>query len=197
MACCEGGGAIDAALHCSPCSEVALSAGPLIDSHCHINLDPLLTRHEIVIFEALKANINGFCVNGVSLGDDWSSVQMLHEKFPDFIIPSYGLHPHNIQEYRQLEETVSWEKLLEQKLTINEIAGVGECGLDKLIKKDIPLDCQVDVLQKHLRIAKRFSRVMIINRSITCLFLYSLPYSAYLCSLCASLGYFIRCATAL
>ena len=164
MECCDPKGDPGEELHCFPCDESEPCTGPLIDAHCHINLSPLLERHETVINEALKENISDFVVNGVSPGDDWNSVQMLHEKFPDVIIPSYGLHPHYILNFMRQEGSESWEKLLEQKLKLNSIAGVGECGLDKMIKKDVPLDFQVDVLQKHLDIAKRFNR----NVSIHC-----------------------------
>lgn len=162
MECCDPAGVSDAASACSPCGEPVSYSGPLVDAHCHVNLSPLFDRHEIVIKDAIVENINTLVVNAVSPGDDWDNVQTLAQKFPEVIIPSYGLHPHYIKNYFTHEVSVPWEKLLEQKLVMNSLAGVGECGLDKMIKKDTPLDFQVNIFQRHLDIAKRYERVNVI-----------------------------------
>ncbi len=159
MECCDPAKDGDSISTCSPCDDPVICSGPLIDAHCHVNLSPLFDRHEIVIKDALEESINTLVVNAVCPGDDWDSVQMLHRKFPEVIIPSFGLHPHYIKNHFIHEVSVPWESLLEQKLAANSLAGVGECGLDKMIKKDTPLDFQVNILHRHLDIAKRFNRV--------------------------------------
>jgi TatD DNase family protein len=54
----------------------------------------------------------------------------------------------------------NWEDVLIDLISRNLNAHIGEVGLDKNIKKKTPMDIQINILIKHIRIAKRFERVL-------------------------------------
>ena len=67
--------------------------------------------------------------------------------------PSFGLHPW----WLRLENSEPLE-LLRQRIEACPCAGVGECGLDSLRKKEISLELQLEVLRSQLDLAKEFQR---------------------------------------
>lgn len=92
----------------------------------------------------LQSGIRRCVVNGTS-PSDWPRVAELAEKYPEFVIPSFGLHPWH-------QSTDPWtDKLIEYIDTIPN-ACIGECGLDRWMKgHDIIL--QSDIFCTHLAIA--------------------------------------------
>ena len=57
----------------------------------------------------------------------------------------------------------AWEAELEGLLTRFPAAGVGECGLDKAIKADVPLELQVEIMRRHCEIAERHGRPVTVH----------------------------------
>jgi Tat protein secretion system quality control protein TatD with DNase activity len=51
-----------------------------------------------------------------------------------------------------------WDTQLLDHLKRIPSAGVGECGLDRAIKQDVPLELQEEVLKKHIAIARQLGR---------------------------------------
>lgn len=77
----------------------------------------------------------------------------------DASIPNYsiGIHPWYIVENR-LEEDL---KIIEGKLSDENCLAIGECGLDKRI--EIPFDLQEEVFKKHLALAEKFKKPVVIH----------------------------------
>lgn len=81
------------------------------------------------------------------------------------MIPNFGLHPWWIERFlqRQSELGCSWQEALERKLQECPNAGVGECGLDKNVKKDASMEIQAEILHEHIRIAGKYHRSVTIH----------------------------------
>lgn len=114
------------------------------DAHNHLQdarFDGIRSR---VIAEMLEASITHCVVNGTS-PSDWPHVAHLAQKYPDFIIPSFGLHPWQ-------KPTEHWLDDLLHYLDTTPHACLGECGLDRWIK-DYDLDQQKEIFTTQLEIA--------------------------------------------
>ncbi len=74
-------------------------------------------------------------------------------------IPFYsiGINPWYIVENR-IEEDL---KIIEEKLQAENCLAIGECGLDKRI--DIPFDLQEEVFRKHLILAEKYQKPVVIH----------------------------------
>jgi TatD DNase family protein len=107
-----------------------------------------------------KSGVIAAAICGTFPGSDWDAVARYAAQFPDYIIPSYGLHPWWLNSHLQKGEdgTYLWEDDLRRRLESNQSAGVGECGLDKARRGLPSMDIQADVTLRHLRIAAELWR---------------------------------------
>ncbi len=90
------------------------------------------------------------------------SVLELVNQYPnefDATIPNYsiGIHPWYIIE----NEIDNHLKIIESKLKSPNCLAIGECGLDKRI--DFPIDKQIFVFKKHLELAKKYNKPVILH----------------------------------
>ena len=154
----------------------------LFDAHCHLQLDPLYPHAaRAVELARSKYGVQGMSVCGTSpVGDDWQRIVQLHEQFPRDVVPSFGLHPWWIHRYNQhissendhvetskqqvaVTQPMSWMDQLEELLQRFPSAGVGECGLDKAVKKDVTLDEQESILIAHIQLATKYQRALTVH----------------------------------
>jgi len=138
---------------------------PLIDSHCHLDLEPLNSGVQHFMQEAAAAGVHFFVVPGVH-PDGWSGIAALAaENRP--VLPAYGIHPMhagciNDENLDRLQEFASLG------------VAIGEIGLDPVYQ--VPLAQQESAFREQLRIAAKlglpvlihcrraFNRVLIILR---------------------------------
>lgn len=78
----------------------ALSA--LVDSHCHLQLEPLGAFSESAVDLALEMGVRRIVVCGTEPGEDWRRVLALHQAHPEIVVPNFGLHPWWIKKYYTL-----------------------------------------------------------------------------------------------
>ena len=140
-----------------------------VDSHAHLQLAPLYDQRETALFNARVSGVHTIVVNGVCPGEDWSLVETLCLESSSNslqLVPSFGLHPWWIEKLleKDFDETalislcddVSLQ--LRQKLSELTSACVGECGLDKNVKKRVNIDAQETILRVHVQIAIEYQR---------------------------------------
>ena len=147
----------------------------LVDSHAHLQLDPLFGQIGVALNNAVTTRVHAIIVNAVCPGVDWERVETLSSSSlvaqSPLLIPSFGLHPWWIGEMLKATETLPSDsneaitalcsdikKQLTQKLIDIPLAGVGECGLDKIIKKTVSLATQESLLRCHLEVAMEYER---------------------------------------
>lgn len=144
----------------------------LMDGHCHLQLSPLYEDSDAAIARAKAVGVTSAAVCGTMPGEDWDRVEDLYRRHPDFVRPQFGLHPWWIRRYalavggeegEGAECPSGWEAELEARLMRLPSAGVGECGLDKAIRADVPMEVQEAVLRKHLALGERLGRPVTIH----------------------------------
>ncbi|CAK0893524.1 unnamed protein product [Prorocentrum cordatum] len=132
----------------------------LFDAHCHLQLPRLLPHAAGAVAAARAAGVVRAAVCGCSRGD-WGEVEKLATAFPEFVAPQFGVHPWWAAEHEgpgAAAAAEGWVERLEAFLRRHPSAGVGECGLDKAKKKEIPMDVQVSVLRPQLELARELAR---------------------------------------
>lgn len=108
----------------------------MFDAHNHIQDQRFDGIREDVIRTMIESGIQRCVVNGTS-PSDWPMVAELAEKYPDLVIPSFGLHPW-------YQATKRWTDELIDYVTSIPKACIGECGLDRWIKgHDITLQSEI------------------------------------------------------
>jgi len=103
----------------------------LFDAHNHLQDERLKLHQDKIVAEAQEQGIQKMVVNG-SCEADWAEVTALAKRFPELIIPSFGLHPWYVA-----DRTDEWKATL-LKLLDATAAAVGEIGLDKWILERPP-----------------------------------------------------------
>lgn len=126
--------------------------GGLIDSHCHLDLEPLKSRLPSLLQEASAAGVQNFIVPGVH-PDGWSGISILAADNVG-IFPAYGIHP--------MHTGMVTDKILE-KLLEYSVSGVaiGETGLDPAYP--VALELQERVFREQLRIAGKCGLPLLIH----------------------------------
>lgn len=151
----------------------------LVDAHCHIQLEPLYSRltPSAALHRALSTGVTHVTACSVCPGEDWERLQETHAQYPNRIYPQYGLHPWYITkalvpdsadsvQFGLSSPTLSLEEFssaLEDVVRRFPQCGVGECGLDKSIRRQVSLQRQEEVLFHHLKIASQYNRPLTLH----------------------------------
>jgi TatD DNase family protein len=136
---------------------------PLIDSHCHLDLEPLLSGAQHFMQEAAAAGVQRFIVPGVH-PDGWSRIAALATENRT-VLPAYGIHP--------MHAGCINDEILNRLRGLAPLGvAIGEIGLDPSYQ--VPLPQQEIAFREQLRIAvnlglpvlihcrRTFNRVLII-----------------------------------
>lgn len=131
-----------------------MTQDPLIDTHCHLGWKNLEEDLPQVLDQASTA---GVCAM-VDVGIDVESSRKALERSRQHpsLYPTAGLHPCNCADH----ETDFTE--IERLCLEDEIVAIGETGLD-LYWKEIPLATQRASLEKHLELARRTGKPLILH----------------------------------
>lgn len=114
----------------------------LIDSHCHLDLEPLRSGLPQYLQEASDAGVQGFIVPGVH-PDGWEGISAVAAG-DSRIFPAYGIHPMHAG-------TVN-DRILDRLLELSaDGAAIGETGLDPFYP--VPPELQERAFREQLRIA--------------------------------------------
>lgn len=126
----------------------------LVDSHCHINFDPLGERVPEVLANARENGVAYMLCVSVNL-EDFPEVLTLAREHPH-IFASVGVHPN---------ERDGEEPSVERLATLGkdqDIVAVGETGLD-YFRSSGDLDWQHERFRTHVRAARQLDKPLIIH----------------------------------
>ena len=133
------------------------SAARLYDAHNHLQDERFAGRQKELVAAARASGVVGMVVNG-SCAEDWLAVSELALRYPDLVIPAFGLHPWYVPECR-----ANWREVFSYWMKTPR-ATVGEIGLDRW-KPDLPWEGQEDAFLFQLGVAARHN----VPASIHCL----------------------------
>lgn len=114
----------------------------LIDSHCHLDLEPLKSGLPQFLREASAAGVRGFVVPGVH-PDGWPGIAAVAGETP-LVFPAYGIHPM----HAECVNDMVLERLRERSA---EAVAIGETGLDPVYS--VSLDLQERAFREQIRVA--------------------------------------------
>ena len=95
----------------------------MIDSHCHLDHEPLLENLDLVIERAKNIGINKLLTICTTF-ESFEIIKFLVKKDP-IIFGTYGIHPHETE-----KNIVTKETIIKNTNENEKIIGVGETGLD-------------------------------------------------------------------
>lgn len=113
----------------------------LIDTHCHLDLPPLVGQLDELLIEARSVGVTRWIVPSVH-PDAWQQISDLAARHPD-LRPAYGIHP--------LHAATTTVDHLQRLVQIAPTGvAIGEIGLDATYEA---LDQQEELFREQLRIA--------------------------------------------
>lgn len=123
----------------------------LIDTHCHLDCEPLASQLPQLLDEARAAGVSQWVVPGISPAG-WPGIMALCRSTPG-VVPAVGIHP-------QASGTATDEQLAQLDLLAGEAVAIGEIGLDRQVAD---LNRQEACLREQLRIARRHGLPVLIH----------------------------------
>lgn len=129
-----------------------LSAAGLIDSHCHLDLEPLCGNLHQVVAEARMAGVTEFVVPGVHPAN-WERIAALAEQDVG-IHAACGIHP--------MHAALATDHVLIRLADMAQHAvAIGEIGLDPLYS--VSLEQQEQAFRAQLRLARELNLPLLIH----------------------------------
>ena len=128
----------------------------LVDSHCHLDYEPLNSSLNNVLKKARNVGVEYFltiCTNDES----FKKILNILSNYKN-ILATYGIHPHEAKHYKDISISQ-----IKEKYSINKkIIGIGETGLD-FFYKNSDKNIQQDVFLKHINAAKDLDTPVIVH----------------------------------
>ncbi|MGD9818330.1 MAG: TatD family hydrolase [Desulfomonilaceae bacterium] len=128
---------------------------PLIDSHAHLELEPLVNDTHNVIARARKAGLVAIITVGIDIEDSRKAIEISHE-FDDVFV-SIGFHPHNAQFAADKDL-----QTIESMAADPKVVGYGEIGLD-FFRNRSPRNVQIRIFDEQIRIAQKLNKPVVIH----------------------------------
>jgi TatD DNase family protein len=126
------------------------------DSHCHLTM----ADADAALARAREQSVRGFVVPGTKLDDAAGAIALA--KRHDDVWAAVGFHPH---EAKDCDDKAFAE--IERLAKDERVVAIGEAGLDYHYMHS-PRETQIAVLERHLDLAKRLDKPIIIhNREST------------------------------
>jgi TatD DNase family protein len=135
-----------------PCDSGGLL---LIDSHAHLELEPLVLDPGAVVQRASAAGVARIITVGIDL-DDAKRALDIAEDF-DQVFACVGFHPHNARHVGK-DGLAKMEELAHHP----KVVGYGEVGLD-FFRNRSPRDSQLGVFADQLSLARKLDKPVIIH----------------------------------
>src|SRR5436305_13569338 len=126
------------------------------DSHCHLTMSDAVAT----LARARASNVRAFVVPGTKLDDAQPALDIANANADVWC--AVGFHPHEAKDC----DDAAFAEI--ERLAANErVVAIGECGLDYHYMHS-PRETQIAVLERHIELAKRLDKPVIIhNRDST------------------------------
>ena len=127
----------------------------MIDSHCHLDHEPLFENLSDVINRSKETGITKLLTICTTL-DSFEKIKIIIEK-DEMIYGTYGIHPHETENNQVDKQTI-----IRAIKDNNKIIGVGETGLDFFYNHSNK-DRQIDSFKAHIEAAIDLNRPIVIH----------------------------------
>jgi TatD DNase family protein len=127
----------------------------MIDSHCHLDHEPLYSNLNDVIKRSKKVGINKILTICTTL-DSFIKIKDIVKK-DEIIFGTYGIHPHEAK-----KDKVTSDLIIKEINENNKIIGVGETGLDFFYNHSDKFD-QTKSFDEHIKAALELDMPIIVH----------------------------------
>ena len=127
----------------------------MIDSHCHLDHEPLFSNIDKVIKRSKKSGIKKILTISTSF-KSFEKIKKIVEIDP-MIYGTIGIHPHETN-----NDIITKEYIFENVKKHKKIIGIGETGLDFYYENSIKKN-QIDSFNKHIEASIKLNYPLIIH----------------------------------
>ena len=127
----------------------------MIDSHCHLDQEPLFENIDLIIQRSKDVGINKLLTICTTL-DSFEKIKEIIEKDP-MIFGSYGIHPHETN-----ANIVNKDQIIKNVEKNQKIIGIGETGLDYFYNHS-DKNRQIDSFNEHIEAAVFLKKPIIVH----------------------------------
>ncbi len=116
----------------------------IIDSHCHLDYEPMFSNLEDVIKRAKDSNVKFMLTISVT-DKKYDIILNIIKKFSN-VYGTYGIHPHEAKNHKQIVKDLILQKISMSK----KVIGIGETGLDFFYNHSDKND-QIRSFEEHIK----------------------------------------------
>jgi TatD DNase family protein len=127
----------------------------MIDSHCHLDHEPLFQDLENVIKRSKEIGLEKILTICTTL-DSFTNILKIIEKDP-MIYGTFGIHPHEAK-----DNIVDTDQIINHVKLSNKIIGIGETGLDFFYNHS-DRDQQIKSFEEHIQASIKLNMPLIIH----------------------------------
>ena len=128
----------------------------IIDSHCHLDYEPMFSNLDDVIKRAKDSDVKFMLT--ISVADKKFDVILnITKKFKN-VYGTYGIHPHEAKNHKEITKDIILKKINLSK----KIIGIGETGLDFYYNHSEKND-QIELFNQHIIASRRSNLPLIIH----------------------------------
>ena len=128
----------------------------IIDSHCHLNYEPMSLSLKETIDRANKDNVKFLLT--ISTEDKSFDKILSIISNNKCVFGSYGIHPHEAKNHRSIES----KDIIKKTKLSKKIIGIGESGLDFYYNHSDKTD-QIKCFQEHIVSAQSTQLPLIVH----------------------------------
>ena len=128
----------------------------IIDSHCHLEYEPMISNLKEVIDRAIKNNVKYF-LSISTTNESYDKILQIVKKYKN-VYGTYGIHPHETKNYK----TLSSEKIIKKFQLSKKIIGIGETGLDFYYEHSDSV-IQKKIFIEHIKAAQTLNLPLIVH----------------------------------
>ena len=127
----------------------------IIDSHCHLEYEPMASNLKEVIDRAIKNNVK-YLLSISTTDESFDKILQIVENYKN-IYGTYGIHPHETE-----NDHVDKQIIIKAVKENNKIIGIGETGLDFFYNHS-DKDKQINSFKAHIEASIELKRPIIIH----------------------------------
>jgi TatD DNase family protein len=128
----------------------------IIDSHCHLEYEPMISNLKEVIDRAIKNNVK-YLLSISTTNESYERILQIVENYKN-VYGTYGIHPHETKNYK----TLTSKQIINKLHLSKKIIGIGETGLDFYYKHS-DSSVQKKIFIEHIKAAQILNLPLIVH----------------------------------
>lgn len=129
----------------------------IIDTHCHLTMSHYDPDRADVIKRCLDNGVSRLITIGTDIDDSRMAIELAEKH--DFICAGIGIHPHDVKDIKDPEDTY---ELLKSLASSSKVVAIGETGLDYHYMHS-PKEMQQEHFRRHIEVAKSLDLPLLIH----------------------------------